>query len=70
MSGGPGDGRFFFSLRRQRHGLGPEGADCGCPAGPPEIEQPGGTSVASKDDAVVTCGNWTSTSGICITQPK
>ncbi len=43
---------------------------CGCPAGPPEVEQPSGTSVASKDDDVVACGNWTSTSGICITQPK
>ena len=43
---------------------------CGCPAGPPTIEQPSGTTVTSKDAAKVTCGNWTSTSGICITEPK
>lgn len=43
--------------------------DCGCPAGPPEVEQPAGT-VSSPSDAVVTCGNWTMSSGICITQPK
>lgn len=44
--------------------------DCQCPAGPPEIEQPAGTTVNDASGAEVTCGNWTSTSGICITQPK
>ncbi|MBK7582714.1 MAG: hypothetical protein IPI67_21270 [Myxococcales bacterium] len=43
---------------------------CGCPAGPPEIEQPAGTTVSDASAASVSCGNFTNTSGICITQPK
>ena len=43
---------------------------CGCPAGLPTIEQPAGATVNDASAAQVTCGNWTNTSGICITIPK
>jgi hypothetical protein len=44
--------------------------DCQCPAGPPQIEQPGGTTVNDPSGAEVGCINWTSSGGICLTQPK
>jgi hypothetical protein len=43
---------------------------CGCPAGPPEIEKPAGTTVGDPSAAQVLCDNWTMSSGICLTQPK
>lgn len=43
---------------------------CGCPAGPPKIEQPAGTTVTDPSAAQVTCGDFTQTSGICFSQPK
>jgi hypothetical protein len=43
---------------------------CGCPTGPPQIEQPSGTTVADESSAAVGCINWTQSSGVCMTQPK
>lgn len=42
---------------------------CGCPAGPPSVEQPNVT-VADQDAADVSCANFTSSSGVCLTSPK
>jgi hypothetical protein len=44
--------------------------DCQCAAGPPQIEQPAGTTVNDASEAELGCINWTSSGGICMTQPK